>query len=185
MFTDFAFPVLFYLLCFSSTTLTFLVDTVIKYKAFNFHTGNINFSAVLKVWISYWRRVFSLSSKQILTWMLQHKRNVEKGVVLTGCAFLYCAPACLTLCDPMDWSPPDSSVHGIFQARILEQVAIFSFRGSSQTRDETCVSCVSYISKWVLNHWATWKGWNVSLPAEDREYSRDSRYLEIWRLGTS
>ena len=31
---------------------------------------------------------------------------------------------CLTLCDPMDWSPPGSSVHGIFQARILEWVAI-------------------------------------------------------------
>ena len=32
---------------------------------------------------------------------------------------------CLTLCDPMDCSPPGSSVHGIFQARILEWVAIF------------------------------------------------------------
>ena len=34
------------------------------------------------------------------------------------------AQACLTLCDPMDSSPPDSSVHGILQARILERVAI-------------------------------------------------------------
>ena len=36
---------------------------------------------------------------------------------------------CLTLCDPMDCSPPGSSVHGIFQARILEWVAIPSSRG--------------------------------------------------------
>ena len=44
---------------------------------------------------------------------------------------------CLTLCDPMDCSPPGSSVHGIFQARILEWVAISSSRGSSQPRDPT------------------------------------------------
>ena len=38
---------------------------------------------------------------------------------------------CLTLCDPMDYSPPGFSVHGIFQARILEWVAMLSSRGSS------------------------------------------------------
>ena len=42
---------------------------------------------------------------------------------------------CLTLCDPMDCSPPDSSVHGILQARILKWVAISSSRVSSQPRD--------------------------------------------------
>ena len=41
-----------------------------------------------------------------------------------------------TLCDPMEWSPPGSSVHGILQARILEWVAIPSSRGSSQPRIE-------------------------------------------------
>ena len=41
------------------------------------------------------------------------------------------APSCPTLCDPMDCSPPGSSVHGIFQARILEWVSISYFRGSS------------------------------------------------------
>ena len=39
--------------------------------------------------------------------------------------------SCLTLCDPMDCSPPGSSVHGIFQARMLEWVAIPSSRGSN------------------------------------------------------
>ena len=39
---------------------------------------------------------------------------------------------CLTLCDPMDCSPPGSSVHGILQARILEWVALLFSRGSSQ-----------------------------------------------------
>ena len=41
---------------------------------------------------------------------------------------------CLTLCDPMNWSPPGSSVHGILQAKILEWVAMPSSRESSQLR---------------------------------------------------
>ena len=41
------------------------------------------------------------------------------------------AQLCLTLCDPMDCSPPGSSVHGILQARILEWIAIPFSRGSS------------------------------------------------------
>ena len=41
----------------------------------------------------------------------------------------------LTLCDPGDGNPPGSSVHGIFQAKILEQVAISYARESSQPRD--------------------------------------------------
>ena len=47
------------------------------------------------------------------------------------------------LCDPMDCSPPGSSVHGILQARTLEGVAISSSRGSSQPRDWTRVSCIA------------------------------------------
>ena len=43
--------------------------------------------------------------------------------------------SCLTLCDPMDCSLPTSSVHGIFQARVLEWGAISFSRGSSQPRD--------------------------------------------------
>ena len=43
--------------------------------------------------------------------------------------------SCLTLCDPMDCHPPDCSVHGILQARILEWVAIPFSRGSFQPRD--------------------------------------------------
>ena len=55
-----------------------------------------------------------------------------------------------TLCDPMDYSPPVFSVHGILQARILEWVAMPSFRGSSQPRDETCISYISCIDRQVL-----------------------------------
>ena len=64
------------------------------------------------------------------------------------------AQSCPTLCDPMDHSPPGSWVHGIFQARILESVAISSSRGSFWPRDPTCVSC---IGRRILYHCAAWK----------------------------
>ena len=51
--------------------------------------------------------------------------------------------SCLTLCDPMDCSPPGSSVHGILQARILGWVAIPFSRGSSPPRDRTHVPCIA------------------------------------------
>ena len=50
---------------------------------------------------------------------------------------------CLTLHDPMDYSPPGSSVHGILQARILQWVAIPFSRASSRPRDQTQVSCIT------------------------------------------
>ena len=48
--------------------------------------------------------------------------------------------SCPTFCDPVDCSPPGSSVHGAFQARILEWVAISFSMGSSPPRDQTQVS---------------------------------------------
>ena len=45
--------------------------------------------------------------------------------------------SCLTLCDPMDCSPPEFSIHELFQARVLEWVAISFSRGSSWPRDQT------------------------------------------------
>ena len=56
-----------------------------------------------------------------------------------------------TLCDPVD-CPPGSFVHGLLQTRILEWVATYSSRGSSQPRDWTCISC---IGGQVLYHSAT------------------------------
>ena len=47
------------------------------------------------------------------------------------------------LCDSMDYSLPGSSVHSILQTGVLEWVAIFSSRGSSQPRDQTQVSCIA------------------------------------------
>ena len=61
-------------------------------------------------------------------------------------------PSCPALCDPMDCSPPGSSVHEILQARILKWVAISSSRGSSWPRGRTYISYVSCIGRRVLYH---------------------------------
>ena len=53
-------------------------------------------------------------------------------------------------------SLPGFSVHGIFQARILEWVAISYSRGSFQPRDGNCVSCISCTGMHILYYWAIW-----------------------------
>ena len=59
---------------------------------------------------------------------------------------------CPMLCDPMDCSLAGSSVHGIFQARIPERVAMASSRGSSWPRDWRHISCISFIGRRFLYH---------------------------------
>ena len=71
-----------------------------------------------------------------------------------GLAYLWCmqAQSCPSFCDPMDCSPPGSSIHGILHARILEWVAICYSRGSSEPRDRNRISC-----RQILYHWAAWE----------------------------
>ena len=61
---------------------------------------------------------------------------------IPACMHAKSLQSCLTFCDPVDCSPPSSSVHGILQARILEWITMPSFRGSSRPRDWTCISCI-------------------------------------------
>ena len=60
----------------------------------------------------------------------------------TVCAMCVLSQSCPAFCDPMDCSPPSSSVHGILQARILEWVVMLSFRGSSRLGDQARVFCL-------------------------------------------
>ena len=62
--------------------------------------------------------------------------------------------SCPTLCDPMDCSPPGSSVPRILQARMLKCIAISFFRGSSWPRGGTWVSCITGRFFTVLSHLA-------------------------------
>ena len=66
-----------------------------------------------------------------------------------------------TFCDPLDCSPPGSSVHGILQARILEWVAISSSRGPSWPRGRTHISCTG---RGILCHRATWEAPLTDVP---------------------
>ena len=67
------------------------------------------------------------------------------------------AQPCPTLCDPMDCSPPGSSVHGTSQARILEWVVNSFSRGSSQPKGRTYISYISFIGRQVFTTSATWE----------------------------
>ena len=89
-----------------------------------------------------WFLMFRKFSGMILVWVLCGR----------CCAVCLVTQSCLTLCDPMDCNPSGSSVHGIFQERILEWLAIFFSRRSSQPRGWTCVSCVGKLILLPLSH---------------------------------
>ena len=78
----------------------------------------------------------------------------REEVKLHACACSV-AQACLTLCDPMDWSPPGSFVHGIFQARIL--VATSYSRGIFPAQGSNLCLLRLLNRPVVLYHRATWK----------------------------
>jgi len=101
---------------------------------------------------------------------------------------LVCPQSYLTLCNPMDCSqppaspPPGSSVHGIVQAGVLEWAAISSSRGSSPLRDQTHVSCISCIGKWILNCCATWEVLQYSLKSEGFSGGFGHTPSTLWKL---
>ena len=86
--------------------------------------------------------------------------------------------ACLILCNPTDCSPPGYSVHWILQARTLEQVAMASFRGSSQPRDQIRVSCTAGE---FFTVWATRK----ALPTPLKMFNSLTQTFESERLKIS
>ena len=65
---------------------------------------------------------------------------------------VFVSKSCPALCHPKDCSLPASSAHGVFQARVLEWVAISFSRGSFRPRDQTHVSCVSRQILYHLSH---------------------------------
>ena len=73
------------------------------------------------------------------------------------------AQLCPALCDPMGYSPSDSCVHGISQARILEWVAISFSKWSSRSKNGTHFSWVSSCGAQILYHYATWETPNKNL----------------------
>ena len=111
-----------------------------------------------------------ISRKYILNVLIAHTHINGNCVRWWMCSFYYgnhlatyevkvlVAQSCLTLWDPMDYSPPGSFVHGILQARILEWVAILFSRRSPWPRDQTRVSCMSgrFSTIWATREMATY-----------------------------
>ena len=112
----------------------------------------------------------SIDSVQVLSKYQQFFTELEQ--IILKCVWkvwkvkVLVAQLCLTLCDPMAWSPPGFSVHGILQARILEWVTIPFSRGSSQPRDQTQVSCIGRQILYCLSHQGSpcvWKSTSISI----------------------
>ena len=82
--------------------------------------------------------------------------------------------SCPASCNYTEHSPPGSSVHGILQARILEWVVMPSFKGSSQPRNCTCISC---IASRFFTQWATWEAHQIR---SDQSFSRVRLFATPW-----
>ena len=100
-------------------------------------------SALPIKWPKCWSFSFSISPSS------EHSAGITWVCV---CVHVTVAQLRLVLCNPMDYSPPDSSVHGIILARILVWFAISSSKGSSRPRDQTSISYISCIGRQVLYH---------------------------------
>ena len=90
------------------------------------------------------------------------------------------AQLCPTLCDPIDCSPPASSVHRILQARILEWGSRSFSRGSSWPRNRTQISCIYCTGRWILYHWATWEA-NITLHKMGKHCHGSEFNVKMWK----
>ena len=106
-------------------------------------------------WPKYWSLSFSISLFH--DWLL-------------ACCLV--AKLCRTLCD---CRPTDSSVHGIFQERILEWVAISYFIGSAWPNDTTYISGVSWIARKILYRCTTWE---VQTEGQERSQNKNAKGIQ-------
>ena len=108
-----------------------------------------------------WLQLLTVPRGQTSEFFLFNSKNhesLESETLCTERMYVYAcsvAGCCPTLCSPMDSSQPGSSVHGISQARTLDWLAISFSRGSSQPKDQTGISCISFIDRQILYRWAT------------------------------
>ena len=108
-----------------------------------YRTREILWCSTVFRWIGHKFKLFDfcqLNQQSWRTWeQLNHFCSCGPSYLLIFPCVCLVAQSCLTLCNFVDYSPPDSSLHGILQARILEWVAIPFSRGSSWPRDQTCI----------------------------------------------
>ena len=125
-------------------------------------------------------RMWNASGKanSFITLLLQFSLSYFWFIFFSVCA--QCSVASDSLWPRGLCSPPGSSVHGLFLARILEWAAISCSRISSQPRGQTCVSC---IGRQILYHWVTWE--THSLPyllLKCRAVKRGMETTQAWQM---
>ena len=86
------------------------------------------------------------------THLCTHMPNYTRNLIISNCCCSSVTKSCPTRCNPMNCNPPDSSVHGIFQARILQWVAIFFSRRASWPRNRTHISWIGRQILYCLSH---------------------------------
>ena len=118
-----------------------------------------------KLW--HWSCVTSNKLIQVLWTLILVKMRMKWSEV---------AQLCLTLCGPVDCSLPGSSVHGVFQARVLEWVAISFSRGSSWPRDRTRVSHTVGRCFYHLSHQGSCRGTPLFIYLFSLEYNCCTRF---------
>ena len=150
-------------------------------------TGTVNEMGWVKRLSCFWKFCFVQSSKRRVIWGAQARggwewgpRGNEQAQRRWKKSESEVTQSCLTLCDPMDCSLPDSSIHGIFQARILERVAISFSRKSSRPRDWTRISCI--IGRW-FTIWATREGVGSQATEQTADPDEKGRSGEQWTRG--
>ena len=108
----------------------------------------------------YWRCKIHIGFPRVAT----KKENIKTSLIFNidyvlKWKYFVCAYSVTSVMSdslqPVDCSLPGSSVHGILQARILERVAMPSSRGSSNPRNQTHISCISYIAGGFFTTWAS------------------------------
>ena len=110
-----------------------------------------------------------------------HVKKFKKKFSTYACVQAQSLQFCLTPHCPMDCSPPDFSVRGILQTRILEWVAMPSSRGSSWPKGWRHGPCASCIGRQILSCWATREA--LVMPEPLLNYDTDKMWL--WRLSLS
>ena len=125
-----------------------------------------SYTEVLWVWVHYHTAQRAIPTGGLEVPDSEWSRNVQElqswGLSSLNESHRVCVlvtRSCPLFVTPMDCNPPDSSVHGILQARILDLVAIPFSRGSSWPRDWTQVSCIAGI--YYLSHQGSP---NISIP---------------------
>ena len=92
-----------------------------------------------------------------------------------------CARSVVSVCDSLDWSPPGSSIRGIFQTRILGWVAISLSRASSWPRDRAQVSCISCTGRWILYHHTPWEALSIAIQVVNHVALISNNKLRIFK----